>query len=173
MPIEAYETRKKWAVIGGGMLGLSTAWRLMQRGQAVTVFEASPTVGGLTSSWRIGDVTWDRFYHVTLLSDLYLRGLLRELELEENIDWVQTRTGFYSGGKSWITSSNLFCCAASHIARTSLKCAKVSISTCKRFCAMESASISGCRESEAAAPSRSKKRWCNSFPFLFNSTTDS
>ena len=107
MPIEADETRKKWAVIGGGMLGLSTAWRLMQRVQEVTVFEASPTVGGLTSSWRISDVTWDRFYHVTLLSDLYLRGLLKELELDENIDWVQTRTGFYSGGKLHSLSSSL------------------------------------------------------------------
>ena len=107
MPTEAVEPKKKWAVIGGGMLGLATAWRLMQRGQSVTVFDAGSSVGGLTSAWRIGDVTWDRFYHVTLLSDIYLRGLLKELDLERNIDWVQTRTGFYSGGKLHSLSSSL------------------------------------------------------------------
>ena len=100
-------SRKRWAVIGGGMLGLATAWRLKQRGQDVTLFESGNSLGGLTSSWKIGDVTWDRFYHVTLLSDSYLRGLLKELDLGEDMEWVQTRTGFYSNGKLHSLSSSL------------------------------------------------------------------
>ena len=46
---------------------------LAQRGARVTLLEAAPQLGGLTSAWRLGDVAWDRFYHVTLLSDSYLR----------------------------------------------------------------------------------------------------
>jgi protoporphyrinogen oxidase len=55
----------------------------------------------------LGDVTWDRFYHVTLLSDTDLRDLLREIGLESEIKWVETRTGFYSGGRLHSMSNTL------------------------------------------------------------------
>jgi protoporphyrinogen oxidase len=93
------DTPKRWAVVGGGMLGLTLAHRLVQRGVDVTLLEAAPTLGGLTSAWTLGDATWDRFYHVTLLSDDHLRRLLVELGLESEMKWVETRTGFYSGGR--------------------------------------------------------------------------
>ncbi len=80
-------------------MGLQVARDLVARGQEVTVAEAAPQFGGLTSAWKLGDVVWDRFYHVTLLSDTKLRAVLEELGLESEIEWVQTKTGFYSGGK--------------------------------------------------------------------------
>ncbi len=91
--------RTRWAVVGGGMLGLATAWKLAKQGEDVTLLEAGKELGGLTSAWRLGDITWDRFYHVTLLSDTKLRALLDEVGLDKEIEWVQTRTGFYSNGK--------------------------------------------------------------------------
>lgn len=78
------------------MLGLTLALRLSAVNVKVTLLEASPFAGGLTSSWQVGDVTWDRYYHVTMLSDQYLRELLTELDLQEDIDWQVTRTNFYS-----------------------------------------------------------------------------
>lgn len=89
------------------MLGLATAWRLAQSGARVTLLEAAPQLGGLTSCWSLGDVTWDRFYHVTLLSDTRLRAILDEIGLEKEIRWVTTRTGFYSNGKLHSLSSSL------------------------------------------------------------------
>ncbi len=89
------------------MLGLATAWRLAERGQKVTLLEAAPELGGLTSAWKLGDTEWDRFYHVTLLSDTRLRALLDDIGLEKEIRWVQTRTGFFSGGKLYSLSSSL------------------------------------------------------------------
>ncbi len=89
----------RWLVIGGGVMGLQIARDLVARGQDVTIAEAAAEFGGLTSAWKLGDVTWDRFYHVTLLSDTRLRELLNELGLESEMKWVQTKTGFYSGGK--------------------------------------------------------------------------
>ena len=80
-------------------MGLKIARDLVARGQEVTVAEAAPSFGGLTSAWKLGDVTWDRFYHVTLLSDSKLRELLSELGLEKEMEWVETKTGFYAGGK--------------------------------------------------------------------------
>ncbi len=87
------------AIVGGGILGLALALRLAERGDAVTVFEAAPEFGGLASAWSLGDITWDRHYHVTLFSDLRLRELLRELHLEDDLIWTSVGTGFYSGGR--------------------------------------------------------------------------
>ncbi len=81
------------------MMGLGLALKMARAGQRVTVLEAADRLGGLASAWQVGDVQWDRFYHVTLLSDTALRGLLDELGLDREIRWVETRTGFYSGGK--------------------------------------------------------------------------
>jgi protoporphyrinogen oxidase len=50
---------------------------------------------------------WDRHYHVTLLSDTYLRRLLRELGLETELVWGETKTGFYAGGRLHSMSNTL------------------------------------------------------------------
>lgn len=86
------------AVVGGGMLGMTAAWRAAAAGAHVTVFESAAHCGGLAAPWRLGDVTWDRHYHVTLASDEALRALLRELALEDDMAWVTTQTGFYVDG---------------------------------------------------------------------------
>ncbi len=98
---------QRWAVVGGGMLGLTLAHRLAEHGHSVTVFEAADQVGGLASAWTVGDVTWDRHYHVTLLSDAHLRAILDELGLDAEVDWVKTRTGLFADGSLWPVSSSI------------------------------------------------------------------
>src|SRR6185503_11145497 len=93
------DAREHFGIVGGGMLGLTLALRLDQRGYRVTLLEGADHVGGLADAWQLGDVTWDRHYHVTLLSDGYLRGLLKELDLDDDLRWVQTRTGFFVDGR--------------------------------------------------------------------------
>ena len=88
-----------FGIIGGGLAGLALALRLAQRGQRVTLIEAADHVGGLADAWKLGDVTWDRHYHVTLLSDSHLRAVLAELGLDEHMRWVPTRTGFLVDGR--------------------------------------------------------------------------
>lgn len=90
---------QKFAIVGGGMLGLTLALRLAQAGKTVTIYESGDRIGGLASAWQVGDVTWDRHYHVTLLSDLAVRKVLTELGLESEMQWVETRTGFFTDGK--------------------------------------------------------------------------
>jgi len=99
-----------WGIVGGGLLGLTLAHELAKQGQRVTVFEGADHLGGLASAWQLetdgGErVTWDRHYHVTLLSDFGLRNLLREIGLDQEIEWVETRTGFYTDGKLYSMSN--------------------------------------------------------------------
>lgn len=98
---------ERWGIVGGGMLGMTLALRLAQQGKDVTLFEAADHLGGLASAWSLGDVVWDRHYHVTLLSDTALRSLLTELGLEKEMQWVETRTGFYTDGKLYSMSNTL------------------------------------------------------------------
>ena len=96
-----------WGIVGGGMLGLMLAHRLRQQGQRVTLLEAAPQLGGLASAWQLGDITWDRHYHVILLSDAHVVGLLEELGLAAEMQWVETKTGFYTDGRLYSMSNSL------------------------------------------------------------------
>jgi protoporphyrinogen oxidase len=98
---------RRYAIIGGGFLGQTLALRLTQQGMRVTLFEAADHLGGLADAWQVGPVTWDRHYHVTLLSDVHLRRLLEELGLANELQWSQTRTGFYSCGRLHSLSTSL------------------------------------------------------------------
>src|SRR5262249_44641612 len=86
---------QRWAVVGGGFLGMTLAVRLAQQGKTVTLFEAAPFLGGVAAPWRFRDIVWDRHYHVILSSDTHLRALLRELGLEARLIWKKVATGFY------------------------------------------------------------------------------
>ena len=109
------EQVKKWGIVGGGIMGMTLAHRLAQKGQQVTVFEAAPEIGGLVSSWKMpvgtGDnrkeVEWDKFYHVILLSDFRTRNILKDIGLEHTIEWVETKTGFYINGKLYSMSDTI------------------------------------------------------------------
>jgi protoporphyrinogen oxidase len=96
-----------WGIVGGGLLGMTLAHRLRQRGQQVTLLEAGPDLGGLAAAWRLDEVVWDRHYHVILPSDSRLRALLAEIGLEEELRWARTRTGFYSDGRFHSMSSTI------------------------------------------------------------------
>ncbi len=98
---------ENWAIVGGGLLGMTLALRLAEAGKRVTLFESADYLGGLASAWSLGEVVWDRHYHVTLLSDNCLRALLDELGLEKEMQWVETRTGFYTDGKLVSMSNTL------------------------------------------------------------------
>ncbi len=97
----------KIAIIGSGFLGLTLALRLAESGNKVTVFESASEIGGLASVWQIGDLRWDKHYHVTLLSDLFTRKIVNELGLENEFEWVETKTGFYTDGKLVSMSNSL------------------------------------------------------------------
>ena len=87
------------------MLGLTLAMRMAKQGHDVTLIEAAPSLGGLASVWNIGDIEFDRHYHVTLLSDSRLRNLVSEIGLEDKMRWIETKTGFYTDDKLYSMSN--------------------------------------------------------------------
>ena len=95
----------RFAIAGGGMLGLTLAMRMAKQGHDVTLIEAAPSLGGLASVWNIGDIEFDRHYHVTLLSDSRLRNLVSEIGLEDEMRWIETKTGFYTDDKLYSMSN--------------------------------------------------------------------
>jgi protoporphyrinogen oxidase len=99
--------QKNWGIVGGGMMGMTLAHRLSQRGHKVTLFEAAPELGGLVSPWKMNDVEWDKFYHVILLSDSRTRNILKDIGLDDKIEWVETKTGFYMNGKLYSMSDTI------------------------------------------------------------------
>lgn len=101
------ENTEEWGIIGGGILGMTLALKLAQHGKKVSLFEASEKVGGLTTPWQLGNIQWDKFYHVILNSDKHLINLLRELNIENKIEWVETKTGFYTDGQLFSMSNSM------------------------------------------------------------------
>lgn len=95
------------AIVGGGILGMTLAWRLRRLGFRVTIVEGAASPGGLAAPQGIGGYVWDRFYHVILLSDSNLRELLDELGLAGELRWKNTRTGFYTDGHLYSLSTSL------------------------------------------------------------------
>lgn len=83
-------------IVGGGIMGITLGYLLSQQGASVEIFEASPTVGGLAGPLVLPDgVEVDRFYHAILSSDAYLRQLCRDLQIEDQMRFRETRMGFY------------------------------------------------------------------------------
>ncbi len=90
---------KDVAVLGGGILGLTIAYRLARAGHSVTVHEASPYLGGLASAVEIAGSRVDRYYHVILASDEHLMRLFEELELQDHMRWGTTKMAFFHEGR--------------------------------------------------------------------------
>ena len=97
--------KKRIGIVGGGLLGMTLALRLIERGFDVSIIEGSSQLGGVAAPCKIGEYTWDRFYHVILQSDLNLISLLNELNLTDRIEWVETKTGFFTDGHLYSMSN--------------------------------------------------------------------
>lgn len=87
------------AVVGGGLAGLVAADRLLGAGLAVTVFEKYPEAGGLVGVVTVGGTPLERFYHHLFTSDVDYVSFAREFGLGEDLMWLKSRMGFFSGGK--------------------------------------------------------------------------
>ncbi|MEJ7625143.1 MAG: NAD(P)/FAD-dependent oxidoreductase [Pyrinomonadaceae bacterium] len=91
--------KERIAIVGSGFLGMTLAMRYADAGAEVTLYESASEIGGLASVWEIGDVIWDKHYHVVLASDRHTRNIIEEIGLGDDFRWVETKTGFYTDGE--------------------------------------------------------------------------
>jgi len=88
-------------VVGGGIAGLVAAYRLSKAGHQVFVFEAEEKLGGLAQSMDFAGTKLDMFYRHIFKSDLDIVNLIDELQLEAQMMWIESKVGFYTGGKTY------------------------------------------------------------------------
>jgi len=96
---------RRVGVVGGGILGLTAAYRLLQAGAEVAVFERSTDLGGLVGAFDFDGHRVDRFYHVILPTDHRVRGLAEELGLGDRFRFRPTGVGFYDDGRLFSMNS--------------------------------------------------------------------
>lgn len=73
------------AVVGAGLAGITAALRCADAGRRVTLFEATPRLGGLTYSFRRGDLEVDNGQHVFLRCCTAYRALLDRLGVADKV----------------------------------------------------------------------------------------
>lgn len=93
---------RSYAVLGGGVLGLTTALRLLQRGHRVTLFEREAEAGGLAAGFVVapegagavaGEQVWlEKFYHHLFASDRHITKLIQEVGLGDALEWQRPLT---------------------------------------------------------------------------------
>ena len=92
-------------VIGGGIAGLAAAYELTSQGHFVEVFEQADFLGGQASTFEVFGGRLERGYPHLFTSDTDITDLIEELNLEDNLAWLESSVGFYvdrgDGGKIW------------------------------------------------------------------------
>ena len=91
--------QKKLTIIGGGITGLSAAYLAAKDGWEVTVIELSTQPGGLVRTFQIGGNLLEHYYHHFFNNDEELLWLLRELGIEDKLEFRKTTMGIFHNNK--------------------------------------------------------------------------
>ncbi len=87
----------KIGIIGGGLTGITAAYRLIQQGHSVTIFEASDYLGGLAAGFELAGHRVEHAYHFLYKTDEYILGLVKELGLEDKLTFHKSSVSTYYG----------------------------------------------------------------------------
>ncbi|MBA2631134.1 MAG: FAD-dependent oxidoreductase [Thermoleophilaceae bacterium] len=97
---DAEDQRPRVAVIGGGLLGMAAAWRLLQAGVHPVVYERDAQLGGLAGTVSLDGIAVDRYAHLTLPTDERVIALAAEVGLGESFRFRRCRAGLYHQGRA-------------------------------------------------------------------------
>ena len=85
-------------IVGGGIAGLTAAYRLSKAGHRVDVFEALPLLGGQAGTFPVAGTRLEYYYHHLFPSDRSALKLIDELGLSDKMVWLESKVGYFSGG---------------------------------------------------------------------------
>jgi protoporphyrinogen oxidase len=86
-------------IIGGGVAGLMAAYRLLQKGYRIHLFEAGPQLGGLVRTFEIGGEPIECFYHHLFSTDTAAVRLIEEMGLGDRLTWRPSKVGIFYGDR--------------------------------------------------------------------------
>ena len=89
----------KVCIVGGGVAGMTTAYRLMQDGHEVSLYEASPYLGGLVRTFEVGGSRLEAYYHHIFTTDTTIIKLIDELGVGDELKWIESKVGWFDNGK--------------------------------------------------------------------------
>jgi protoporphyrinogen oxidase len=78
---------------------MTTAYRLMQGGHEVSLYEASPYLGGLVRTFDVGGNRLEAYYHHIFSTDTTIIKLIDELGLSDKLTWIESKVGWFDNGK--------------------------------------------------------------------------
>jgi 15-cis-phytoene desaturase len=82
------ESRKKVAIIGGGLSGLACAKYLADAGHQPVVYEARDVLGGKVSAWQDADGDWiETGLHIFFGAYPNMMNLFAELDIHDRLQW--------------------------------------------------------------------------------------
>ncbi|WP_246984317.1 NAD(P)/FAD-dependent oxidoreductase [Halorientalis marina] len=86
-------------VVGGGIAGLSAAYRLQRCDYDVQVFEASEDLGGLAAVYETAGDPIEKFYHHLSKSEETIVELAEDLGLGDAVEWRVGKNAFLADGE--------------------------------------------------------------------------
>ena len=92
---------KHIAVIGGGMAGMTAAYRLARAGFRVTLWERGSRLGGQAVAFPVAGTALEHFYHHLFQSDRAIAALIEELGIGDDLLWLKSNVGYFADGKIW------------------------------------------------------------------------
>lgn len=90
--------RKKVAIVGGGIAGLTAAYRLARSGFDVTLWERAPKFGGQAGGLDVEGGKLEYFYHHLFQSDVEITALIHELGIGDRLAWLPSNVGYFADG---------------------------------------------------------------------------
>lgn len=92
-------SKKSFAVLGAGPMGLMCAMELLEQGHQVDIYERDNRIGGMSASFDFDGLKIERYYHFICKTDFPLFKLLDELGIGHTLRWTDTKMGFFYNGK--------------------------------------------------------------------------
>jgi protoporphyrinogen oxidase len=89
----------KIAIVGGGFTGLAAAKKMLEAGHDITIIEKQPRLGGVASSINYEGTKLEIFYHHIFTSDKDIIALIKELGLQQELQWLESKMGFFVDGQ--------------------------------------------------------------------------
>jgi len=96
------DQKQRIAVIGGGIAGLTAAYRLARRGYRVSLWERGNRLGGQAAAFEVaGGASLEYFYHHLFQSDREIAALIEELGIGDKLVWLPSNVGYFADGKAY------------------------------------------------------------------------